>query len=400
LFFAWASSISRGSSYERDELAVLTDSGAAGRLTIIVPTVHVDTQAMSKVLVTGGSGFIGGHLVRRLFSQGDEVTCLVRDAARAESLAHAGARLVLGDVTDYDSLRRALADHAVVYHLAGLTMALRLRELMHVNVEGARNVAQACAELTTPPVLVAASSIAVAGPTRGRPCVENDEPRPVSNYGRSKLAGEMALRDLAGRVPISIVRPPIVFGEGDRASLPLFTSIVRWGVHMAPSLWDRRYSVIHVDDLASAMIQVAARGSRLAADVELGRGVYYASAEETPTYAQLGRMIGTAVGRRRVLVIRHSRPVVMLVAAAGELAAQIRRRPIIFGLDKAREATAGGWECSCDALRREVGFHPARPLDARLRQTAAWYAQQGWIGKPTANSREWDVEAEAIRGPG
>jgi nucleoside-diphosphate-sugar epimerase len=347
---------------------------------------------MARVLVTGATGFIGAHLVRRLRAHGDQVTCLVRPTSNRAMLESLGVNFALGDVTDADSVTEAVGDHEIVYHLAGLTMALRRAELQRVNVGGMRNVVQACARSARPPVLVAVSSIAAAGPARGygAPLDEREAPAPISHYGRSKLAGERILAEFADRVPITIVRPPIVYGEGDRASLPLFAGIHRVGVHLSPGLRARPFSFVHAADLSEALVLAATRGQRLRSADDAtpaanargevdARGIYFAAGEEIVSYGEFGRRIGQALGRPRTLVIPIMAVTVWSVALGSEFVAQARRRPMIFNLDKAREALAGAWVCSTEALHRDTGFRPLKPLDERLAQTAEWYAREGWL---------------------
>jgi dihydroflavonol-4-reductase len=339
---------------------------------------------MTKVLVTGASGFIGTHLAAKLAERGDEVTCLVRNPARAESLREHGARLVVGDVTNRTSLPDAVAGQSIVYHLAGCTQSLDPRYFYRVNQRGVANVAQVCAGQTTPPVLVVVSSLAAAGPAGDdQPKTEADRPEPVSHYGHSKRAAERAAEHFADRVPITIVRPPIVLGQGDRMSLPLFRSIARFGVHMVPGLDQRRFSLIHADDLVDLLILAAERGRRLP---PRGRpesygpqGYYFAACEENPTYANLGRMISEVMGRHLVVVIPTVTPLVWMVAVAGEAISRIRHDPLFMNLDKAREITAGNWICSADAAARELGFAVSVPLLERLRQTAEWYREKKWL---------------------
>ena len=95
------------------------------------------------------------------------------------------------------------------------------------------------------------------------PRVEKDEVSPVSHYGRSKRAGELAVMDFASQVPTTIVRPPIVVGERDRDAFQWFQLIQKLGIHVTPGFSDHHYSLIHVDDLVSALMLAAERGSRL-----------------------------------------------------------------------------------------------------------------------------------------
>lgn len=340
---------------------------------------------MAKVLVTGGNGFIGSHLVRALLAHGDEVTCLVRRTSNLDRLRSLELTIVYGDVTDPESLTRHVAGNSIVYHLAGCVSALRKRQFFQVNQEGVRNMADGCARQTNPPVLVVVSSLAAAGPApRGRLRTESDPLRQVSNYGRSKRGGEQAAEQHAHQVPITIVRPPIVFGESDKYGFALFRSVERYGVHLVSGYRPKKFSIIHADDLTQLLILAAERGTRLPAaepqaETPSTEGYYFAASEEHPTYYQLGRMIGKALGRGRTLIIPFGAAVVWSVAGIGELIGQIRRWPVLFGIDKAREATAGSWACSAQAAVDQLGFSPLAPLPDRLRQTAQWYRQQGWL---------------------
>jgi dihydroflavonol-4-reductase len=336
---------------------------------------------MVRALVTGASGFIGGHLVQALAERGDRVVAMVRQTALAESLRRLCARVVPGDLDDFDSLRAAMAGAEVVYHLAGCT--LRQADFHRVNTEGTENVARACAAQSSPPVLVIASSLAAAGPApQGRARTELDRPIQVSEYGRSKRAGELAAQRLAARVPISVLRPPIVFGEMDKVTFLMFQSVARYGVHMVPSVGRPRFSMIHADDLARLFILTAERGSRLRPpgyDGASCEGYYFAAAEEDPTYDDLGRMIGVTVGRRRVATIHCAATFVWIIAGCGDLVSRLRGQTTPLNLDKAWEMTAGSWTCSAHRAEEELGFDVAAPLADRLRQTTDWYRRQGWL---------------------
>jgi nucleoside-diphosphate-sugar epimerase len=288
----------------------------------------------------------------------------------------------MGDVTDRGSVDRALAESnaGVVFHLAGLVKARSRDEFVSVNAGGVENVAAACADRAGPPILVVVSSLAAAGPCDADQLrMEGDVPAPVSNYGRSKLAGEQAAAKYAGKVSISIVRPPIVFGPGDRGVLEIFRPIARWGLHIVPGGGERRFSLIHVDDLVEGLLLAAEKGERLREGGTGGEGIYFIGGEDHPTYAQLGQAIATALGRKLPLVMRMPGPLVRLVGIGGDAMAQIRRRAGWVSSDKMTEALAGSWTCSSAKAHAHLGWSTTATFADRLRETAQWYRTAGWL---------------------
>lgn len=333
-----------------------------------------------KALVTGANGFIGEHLVRTLLKHGETVRAMVRREQAGESLKALGAEIVLGDVTQPETLAPAVADVDVVFHLAGLVKALDRDELFKVNEGGARNIARACAEAASPPVLVLVSSLAAAGPALdGHARTEGDRAAPVSNYGRSKRAGELAALEFADRVPLTIVRPPSVFGEGDMNTWPLFQAVARHGLYAAPGRKGRKLSLVHADDLAEALWLAAVKGKRASKGDHATDGCYFVASDQDPEHDELGRLIAEAVGRPRVHMLHAPDWLVRGASAASEFVSHLRGRATIFNFDKMREAAAGSWICSSDRIRNELGFHVARPLPERIRQTAAWYKSHGLL---------------------
>lgn len=340
------------------------------------------TSNPKSVLVTGASGFIGTHLVRRLIEQGDQVSCLVRSTSRIEELQSAGAQLIAGEATDLASIERALAESQarVVFHLVGLVKTVRKTDFARVNAGGIEAITAACANRAERPKLIVVSSLAAAGPCIGdQPRVESDLPSPVSAYGRSKLAGELAAARYAREMEITIVRPPIVFGPGDRGVLEMFRPIARSGVHVVPGRQERRVSLIHVADLVALLLLAAEKSERLRPDGAPGHGVYFVAAETNPTYPELGQAIAMALGKKRTLVLHPPEVLVRLVGLCGDALAQIRRQPGWVNSDKMTEALAGSWVCSSAKARAQLGWFPATTLAERLRETAQWYRQAGWL---------------------
>ena len=338
---------------------------------------------MKRCLVTGASGFIGEHLTEALVARGAEVRCLVRATSRVQLLQDCGAELVRGDVGDADSVARAVDGVDVVFHLAGATCAFSEADLLRVNRDGTAHVASACAAAGEPPLHLVVSSVAAAGPAdRGSVLTEKVPAHPVSMYGKSKLAGEVAAESQAHRVPTTIVRPGIVFGPRNRETLPIFRTISRLRCHPVVGWRTPPLSLIHVEDLVELLIKAAESGQRIPAapaDRELGDGIYFACDEQHPDYGQWGEMIKQASGRPHAPTLPLAAPAAWLAAGVSELIARTRRRPNNFNLDKIREARASSWACSGEAARRDLGFRPAEPLTTRTEETVRWYREHKWL---------------------
>jgi nucleoside-diphosphate-sugar epimerase len=213
---------------------------------------------------------------------------------------------------------------------------------------------------------------------------EDEPPQPVSAYGRSKLAGEHALRRYSDRLKATIVRPGVVFGPRDKASVRIFRAIRRSGVHVYPHWRTPPLSVIFVRDLVDLLLAAAERGESLPpqganGDRPLGTGIYFAARDEFPTYQEFGILASQALGRRWVLPLPLPRPVPRLVGGASELIARMRGKPSILNRDKIREATVTSWACSPAKAQRQLNWNATGPLLDQMRETVAWYREQRWL---------------------
>jgi len=326
-----------------------------------------------RVLVTGATGFIGGVLAGQLAARGDRVRALVRAASQTHELARLGVELAPGDVGDPASLRRAVDGCEGVVHLAGAVKALSGAELFRANADGTRNVVEACAR--TGCRLVYVSSLAAAGPsTGGRPRREEDPPAPVSRYGESKLAGESAVRAAVGRVPASIVRPPVVYGPGDKELMPQLLRMARLGLVFRAGFAEKRFSLVHVEDLCRGLAAVLDRGTRV--EAEGGAGVYFLDDGIDRSWDEIALAACAATGRR-ARVVPLPEAVSSLAAAGASLVAALTRRPNILSFDKVREMRQAAWTCTSERARRELGYAPRFGLEDGMADAVAWFRARG-----------------------
>jgi nucleoside-diphosphate-sugar epimerase len=331
---------------------------------------------MSLALVTGGTGFIGLHLVEGLLRRGYRVRCLVRSTSNVEALRPLAVELVHGGLDDGASLRLAARGADVVFHSAGIIRAFRSQDFYQVNHLGTLLVAEACAAQAKPPRLVFVSSIAAAGPSsRGQIRIEADVPSPVSHYGRSKLAAENSAIEFADLVPVTIVRPGIVFGPRDTGFIQVLRSIRHFRCHLSPGFFPPALSYIHVEDLVELLCLAAERGTRAPARANSrpARGTYFAVAQEHPTYAELGRLLRPMLGRNHAPIIAVPPALAYCLGGLNEFVGRMRGRAEELCVDKIRDALVPSWACSGESAHRELGFLPAKPLAERLRETVDWY---------------------------
>ena len=314
-----------------------------------------------KALVTGASGFIGRRLVMELARRGHETACLVRPTSKTAPLRDLPVELVLGDLGDPASLVSAVKGRDHVFHLAGVIQAIDGPAFEAANAQGTRNLVDAC--LRAAPAIkkfVFVSSIAAAGPSPpGRALTEADEPRPVSAYGRSKLAAERIVLEAGARMPVTIVRPPNVLGPGLK-ELSRAAGLLR--KRLVPALGDERprTSLVDVDDLVAALL-LAAESPRSAGQTYfVTDGRSYAWPEIT---AALAEELG--VGR---FTVKVPFGIQILAARLAETAARFTRRPPLLTREIVRAARDHFWIYDGSKIERELSFHPRYGLRESVRR--------------------------------
>jgi nucleoside-diphosphate-sugar epimerase len=315
------------------------------------------------ILVTGGAGFIGSHLLGRLASAGESVRALVR---RRTTLPP-GVELVSGDLATGAGIDDALRGADAVIHLAGVTKALRSADYYAGNLRASENLARAAAARDLRFVHV--SSLAAVGPSPdGQPVGEDVEPWPITHYGRSKLEAERTVRHLLpGAV---IVRPPVVYGPRDSDVLQLLKSISR-GLVLEIAGGERWFSAIYVKDLCDGLL-AAVRAPQAA-----GR-VYFLAHAEPVSWSRFATS-AARIMNRTPRVLKIPAPVAQLAGACAELVARVTGKPGIISREKVREARALAWTCDTRRATAELHFTAPTAIEAGLAETLAWYKEAGWL---------------------
>lgn len=322
-------------------------------------------------LVTGANGFIGSHLVDALLARGHRVVCLVRLTSNLRWLQDKPVTFARGDVTEPESLPEAVREVDYVFHVAGLTKAPAPAHFDQVNRQGTVNLLEACRTSASHlRRFILVSSLAAAGPSPdGRALTEDDPCRPVSLYGQSKLQAERAAARYQDALPLTIVRPPVVYGPRDELTLDLFRVVCR---HIQPRPGaPQRISAIYVRDLVDGIL--------LAAERPEATGRTYFMGHHAPS--SIAEFTGLAARALGVWTVPLPVPVWALLtyALGSDLFAQLRRRVSILGAAKRIEMKQRYWLCDSSRADRELGFRAETPHDEGIRATALWYRQQGWL---------------------
>jgi len=326
------------------------------------------------VLVTGGSGFLGSHIVEQLTRAGRPVRALVRTSSDTRFLRSLpGVELVEGAVDDAASVRRAAAGVTGIVHAAGLVKARSGDEFMRVNRGGTENLLDVALENKgTLRRFVLVSSLAALRPSdaNGTPVAEDAEPRPVTDYGKSKLAAERAALAKKSDLSLVILRPPAIYGPRDREILAFFKSI-KLGVLPLLGSTQNRLSMIYGSDCASACIAALDR------DVPSG-SAYHVDDGSVHTLEELITLAESAMGKKARFRFHLPRKLVETAALGAEIYGRATNRAVMLTRDKLNELFEQ-WVCDSTRARAELGWQPQVSFEEGVQRTMAFYREAGWL---------------------
>jgi nucleoside-diphosphate-sugar epimerase len=306
--------------------------------------------------VTGATGFVGTHLVHRLAEAGWSVRILTRRMPTAALAPNRSLEIVLGDLADADALRRLVAGADAVIHVAGIVKARHSRDFFAANVQGTAAVVAALDAAAPRTRVIHVSSLAAR------------EPR-LSPYCASKHGGEEVVERIAVRQPVTILRPPAIYGPGDAEILPMFKAAAV-GFCAYPGARGGRVSLLHVADFAAAIVQAAEAAElpelRYELDDAHPRGY---------SWTEIRGALETVLGRR-LRLIRLSRPPMLGIAALAELNRRLGGELTALCLAKLPELYHRDWVVNGPRL---PGWEPRVDLVAGFGDTVNWYRAKGWL---------------------
>jgi dihydroflavonol-4-reductase len=331
---------------------------------------------MSKtVLITGATGFIGSHVAEQLLRKGYTVRAFVRKSSSKENLSGVAVEYIEGDYKNLDSLKKAVSGVDYIYHIAGTTKAKTEQGYIEGNVLATENLLKATVEAA--PKLTRflhTSSQTATGPSTSlsQPVDESSPCHPITTYGRTKLMAEEVCRGFMDKLPITIVRPPAVYGEKDKDFFEFFKAyknglavIVGFGV-------TQHLSLVHATDLAAGMILACE------SDNAVGQ-TYFIASEKFYTWDEIAAATRVALNQKFVFTLTVPPWGLSRIGEVAEFFARFSDKPALLNRDKVKDGLQNFWTCSIEKAKHDLGYKQTLSLEAGISQTITWYKANGWL---------------------
>ena len=321
-----------------------------------------------RIFLTGATGFIGNHLLSKLLQSKARVIALVRNRDKLPTPLPENFEIVDGDLFEMASIEKGCHNAQIVINLAGLTAANSKVDYERVNVQGAANVAKAAQKSPSKPLFVQVSSQAANGPaSKGEKTIEDMVPQPVSEYGRSKLAGEQSVIE-ATKGKAIIVRPTVVYGPGDKEVFPIFYAV---SFGFFPLLnRQAQYSWTFVDDIVEGIMAAALKGTQ--------GEVYNLSSSEIASNSVLAESFSQGANKR-LINLPIPAFMVSLAGAFNELLHWPFGHVPVFNRGKVQELLADSWVADTQKANNALDFQSKTSLKEGIAATFAWYRSEGWL---------------------
>lgn len=323
-----------------------------------------------RAFVTGGTGFIGSHLIDYLLdNKGAEVYALVRDPSNLKWLTGLDVHLLKGDLLTLPSLPSGI-DY--IFHIGGITKAHKLADYYTVNQHGTASLFQTLqSQRVSPKKIIYLSSIAASGPSTDKiPVKESDEPHPIHSYGKSKLLGEREALKYKNNFSLIIIRVGAVYGPRDKDFLSYF-KIIKKGILPSLASNERWLSMCYIKDLIHAF--------DLCLRKDLETGEIFNIADPHPyTWDELGKEAGEILGKKLFSV---KVPLFLLYPAAliSETISKLRKKTTTFDLRRLKEMKQPAWVADTTKAESLLAFLPQFSLQDGLQISLDWYIDQGWL---------------------
>lgn len=328
-------------------------------------------QSDSSILITGANGFVGAQLCRKFLDSGFQVMAGVRKTANLAMLDGLKVDYRFGDVTSAESLVEMVKDVDFIIHNAGVVKAKKKQMFYDVNEKGTANLFEAISR-HNPNVkkVIYVSSLAAAGPSKdGRPVTESDKPNPITSYGSSKLAGEAAALSYQDKFNVLSIRPPAIYGPGDKEVFPFFEAVYK-GIRPFIGDSSRKLQLVEVGDLCQAFYLAVTKSTP-------SGEICFVAESKAYSMKQLIELMAEACGKDGFRLYIPAFVLYTMGMAAQTLSALVGATPMLT-LEKAREILSS-WEVTTSKARELFGFSSSVSFEDGASATYDWYIKHGWL---------------------
>jgi nucleoside-diphosphate-sugar epimerase len=330
---------------------------------------------MKKILITGATGFIGNFLVDEALKRCYDVYVAVRKTSNRDYLASKKVQIVEFDFSSKISLHHliySLPNFDYVIHNAGVIKSLDKKTFFEVNYFNTIRLIEALVQLyKEPDKFIYISSLAAYGPGDKKtenPVLLSSKPRPVTSYGKSKLAAEKYIVEKT-RIPYLILRPTAVYGPGEKN---IFETIkfINKGIDFQFGTKNQQLTFIYVKDLVRLVFD--------AMESPVSNKAYFITDGNLYNSIDLGRHVSHRLNRRNLHI-----PVPIgfakIIAAIYEIISKALKIPPVFNVEKVNELSAHNWNCDIQPIQSDFNFKAEYDLEKGMNETIDWYKKEGWL---------------------
>lgn len=324
-----------------------------------------------KIAITGAGGFVGSHLAQQLINSGHKVSCLVRQTSNLKWLERLEYKKIFGNITQKETLSDFVTDQDVIIHSAGLTKARTEEEYLYSNGKSTEFLLESI--LKNNPQLkrfILMSSQAAAGPSPAGSALKGSETNyPITPYGRSKAKAEEITIKFSNELPVTIIRPPAVYGPREKDIYTYF-KLINKGVQPVMG-YENKVSIVYIKNLVY--------GIELAMNHENAvNQTYYITDDGEYTWTDLARLIAKALNKNP-LQLKIPSWIIWLVATTNSIYSDIFKKAVLLNKDKILEMQQPYWLVSNQKAKLELNYTPLLSTEEGIKNTAEWYVEHGWI---------------------
>lgn len=327
-----------------------------------------------KCLVTGATGFIGSHIVDLLLDKGYEVRCLVRANSDLTWLKGKNLELFEASYSDMDKLKQAVKDIEIIYHVAGTIAAKNYEGYLQGNKVPTINLLNAVIESGTKlKRFLYVSSQTASGPSESRekPKTEDMPMNPITSYGKSKKETELEVQTYFDKIPITIVRPPAVYGPRDKAILAVFQS-VKIGIGTLMGFNDKYVSLVHSSDLSRGIVEASLSDNTISK-------TYFISSREFYTWKQIIGIIKNTLKKKFLITINLPHRLILTLGSISEHIGKLTGSVPVFNYEKGIDFIQDYWTCSIENAHKDFGYEQKMSIEKGIAETIDWYKQNKWM---------------------